>query len=60
MLTSGLVLFAGSLVILLLCRPGANRELRRYLGGGLDIVAAVAITMGFGLAAVFLVAGLMA
>ena len=60
MLITGLVLFAVSLVVLLLCRPGANRELRRYLGGGLDIVAAIPITMGLGLAAVFFVAGLMA
>ncbi len=58
MLITGLVLVVVTTAFLWLCRPGADRQVRRFLRSGLDVIAAIAITIGYGISAVFIAAGL--
>lgn len=58
MLITGLVLVVVTTVFLWLCRPGADLQVRRFLRNGLDVIAAIAITIGYGISAVFIATGL--
>jgi hypothetical protein len=59
MLIAGLVLLIVSTVVLWLCLPGADREVRRFLRSGLEVFAAIAIAIGYGTSVMFIAAGLM-
>ncbi len=58
MLLTGIVIFAVSLVVFWLCLPGSDGKMRRYLSGGLDLLAALGIVTGLCLSVVFILVGL--
>jgi hypothetical protein len=58
MFLSGLAILAVTLIALWLCLPGKDGKLQRFLRGGLDILAVIAITAGLGVSVVLMLAGL--
>lgn len=58
MLFTGLVLLIVTTGLLWLCRPGADGKVRRFLRSGLEVFAAIAIALGYGISVMFIAAGL--
>ena len=58
MLVPGLALFAITIVGLWVCLPGKDSKMKSYLRGGVEILAAIAITAGLGISGIFIVVGL--
>ncbi len=58
MLVTGLALFAITIVGLWVCLPGKDSKMKPYLQGGVEILAAIAITAGLGISGIFIVVSL--
>jgi hypothetical protein len=58
MFLAGLAILAVSLIALWLCLPGPDGKMKRFLRGGLDLVAVIAITAGLGVSVVLMLASL--